>query len=90
MSRKAWPQKGEFINMILAWGLAHQLVSLEDLQFDGVAGENFDEIVSGLDYDDADEVITMALHLQVPVKGLIADGELGEKWKEVVALCKEE
>ena len=81
--------RGEFVNMVLAWGLASGAIALEELRFDGVAGSHFYKALAHATMAfERNDLITMALQLGAPVEGLEADGTFGEKWAEVVALCK--
>lgn len=92
MSDAKWPRRAEFVNMVLAWAVAYGYVDLDNVEFDGVAGKNFDTAIrhDALNSSDINEVITFAIKLGVPVEGLVADGEFGAKWAEVVALAKSE
>lgn len=93
MADAKWPRRGEFVNMVLAWAVGTGDVNMDEVQFDGVAGGQFDKAIDVNDDDDGfaqNDLITMALQLGVPVEGLEPDGTLGAKWQEVVKLCKGE
>lgn len=88
-----WPGRRMFVDMVLWNGVANGDVDMDDVQFDGVAGSNFDKAVRAAKEageGDRDLLINLALKLRVPVYGLEADGNFGAKWAEVVALCKGE
>jgi hypothetical protein len=87
-----WPRRAEFVNMLLAMGIAYGDIRLRDVVFDGIAGNLFDKAIRKARNSDmqCNEYVGVALKLGVPIEGLVADGTFGEKWEEVVALCKEE
>ncbi len=93
MSEK-WPQRELFVNFVLLLGLAWEDLLLEEVEFDGVAGVQFDKVLGSCAEDEwcenRKDLIRLALKLEVPVEGLEADGEFGPEWAEVVALCKED
>ena len=90
MSSPVWPRRAEFVNMVIAMGVVRGGVVLGDVEYDGIAGKQFDIAVANVEAGrEANYHIGTALKLGVPVEGLEADGVFRDKWSEVVTLCKE-
>jgi hypothetical protein len=87
-----WPRRAEFVNIILGMAVAYGDLRLKNVEFDGIAGDRFDEAIKKARSDrwQCNEYIIVALKLGAPVEGLVAAGIFGEEWAEVVALCKEQ
>jgi hypothetical protein len=78
---------------MLAMGVFDGSIELEDVKFDGVAGAKFDSAVNPANIATViqrNDCIGIALKLDVPVEGLVANGVFGEKWEQVVVLCKQD
>lgn len=86
-----WARRKEFVNAVLVLGASYDDIEWEDIELDGVAGEQFDKTVelAEVDPSQVNVYIKTAIKFEVPVEGLEADGEFGEKWAEVIALAKQ-
>jgi len=87
---KTWERKGEFINMVLAAGIFEGTLDPNDVVFNGVAGEQFEQVAALVKPARLVEYIVVAIKLGAPIleRNVVLDSSA--KWAEVVALCKEE
>lgn len=91
MSQKVWPRRAEFVDAVLVLGCSYSVLDWGEVVLDGVAGEKFDKVVelAQMSANLVNDCIQAAISFGVPVEGLVADGEFGPKWAEVVRFCKE-
>jgi hypothetical protein len=90
MTTTTWANRELFVNCLLSVAVSYADLDWDDTELDGVAGNQFDEAIKGASEsrDQRNEYIKLAIKLGVPVEGLKADGEFGDKWNQVVELCK--
>lgn len=86
-----WKRRAEFVNTILAMAITAGDLTHDEVDLDGIAGDQFDSAIrlAAIDEDQRKDYLWLAIELEAPVEGLENDGKFGEKWTEVLALCEE-